>query len=219
MAGIYKKINKLWQNYAPQYFWGDPLDVRFYLCKELSKIKNKKILELGCNAGIILNCLDKSNNITGIDINEKALQIAKKINPEIQILKKDMFNLSYKNEFDVVILANVLPKHDFESNHEPEELISLAYSFLKDGGQFFLTIPNAANRYYKTRGKFVDYPYLKNLLEGKFDYSIKGWNPFPIQLGRVLKYIPGIFSLLELQMAKGIRSGKCVAFYAEAVKI
>lgn len=219
MDELYKKINKLWQIYAPQYFWGDPLDVRFYLCKKLSKIKNKKILDVGCFVGIIMNCLDKSNEVVGIDVNEKALKLAKKINPRFKVQKANMFNLTLeKGHFDIIILAHVLPKNDFISERNPSELINYIKAFLKPGGKLFLTTPNAGNNYYKKKNKVVDYNYLDGLFKNDWDYTIQGWNPFPIQADHLLKYLPGIFNVLEWLIQKEFRKENSVSFYVEATK-
>ena len=51
------------------------------LCLELIVIKNLKILELGCNVGINLEILKKMgfNNLYGLEINNKAIEIARVI--------------------------------------------------------------------------------------------------------------------------------------------
>ena len=221
MKNIVRKINCLWQRLNWKYYWGDPLDVRYFLCEELSGLKNKKVLDIACGPGIVMSCLDKSNEVIGVELDGELVKVAREINPEAEIIRGDCFGPNgfgpRNDEHDIIILANVLPKHDFASEHQPEELINLAWRLLKPGGKLFLTTPNATNSFYKNRGKFVNHDYLKKLFdEKKWDYQINFWNPFPIQAGHILKYIPGIFILLQWLRSKKI--GEPVAFYLEAIK-
>ena len=80
-----RRIRALWLREAPQYWWGDPLDVRFFLCEELSKLRNKKILDIGCNVGIALNCADDSNTKYGFDLDAKTIAIAPERGAETSI--------------------------------------------------------------------------------------------------------------------------------------
>lgn len=208
---ISKKINNAWQKF-PKYFWGDYIDIRYHLCKNLQEIKNKKILDLACGSGIIISTLDKSNDIYGVEIDEKRLQNARELNPHANIIKGDIFNLDFKDKFDVIILANVLPGHDYESDKTPKELIEYIRQFLSPQGKIYLTTPNSDNIYYKKTTKFVNEEYLKNLLQG-FNYTLKYWNPFPIQLHKILRFFPFIFNFLEY--ISTIRNKKCVSFYCE----
>lgn len=77
----------------------------------LSEIsKNKLILEVGCNRGMQLNFLQKSefNNLWGVEINQKALQIAKD-NKSLNLVEASGFDLPFKdNYFEVVFTSGVL---------------------------------------------------------------------------------------------------------------
>ena len=215
-----KIATDLWKKFAPQYFWGDSLDVRFKLFQELKKIKNSRVFDIGCNAGILLSAIDETNKKYGIDINPKTIKIARRLNPGAEFFCDDIFNLVnfQEKDFNIILLAHVLPKDNYQSTHQPVEIIRIAASKLRTGGKLFLTTPNAENSYQKKRGKVIDYDCLKKLLEKDFDYKIYSWNPFPIQAGHILKFIPGIFNILELLMKKEIRKKKCVSFYVKAIK-
>ena len=68
------------------------------------------LLDLGCGSGILIkkfkrNCL----KVTGVDISEKALKIASRINPDCDFLKKDILELDLpRKSFDVVSCFEVL---------------------------------------------------------------------------------------------------------------
>jgi 2-polyprenyl-3-methyl-5-hydroxy-6-metoxy-1,4-benzoquinol methylase len=204
---------------APQYWWGDPLDVRFYICEQLAKEHNKAILDIGCNVGIIVAAADKTNERIGVDIDQKAIAIAKKINKQVTFIDGDVFKTTLpKAHFDVVVLAHVLPKYDYVSSYAPKKFIERAASYLKPGGKLIVTSPNGDNSYFKKKKK-IRYNELVGLFsKKKFSVEISGWNPFPIAAGHVLQYVPGWYKLIRLLMKKNVLVKRSVAFYVEATK-
>ena len=74
--------------------------------------KNYKFLELGCNVGFQLNILKKKNfnNLSGVDIQPKALDVGIKKNPGINFFKASSDNLSFipNQSFEVVCTTNFL---------------------------------------------------------------------------------------------------------------
>jgi SAM-dependent methyltransferase len=212
----FRKIQDMWRRRAPQYYWGDGLDVRYYLCKELGSIRGKKVLDIGCNAGVITSCLDKSNTVTGIDLKEDALEIARELSPGFNFIQADFFAERLpENHFDAVVLAHVLPKDNYESVHEPEELLQIVWDSLKKGGIMYLTVTNAGCPRY--RGKKIDHKKLVELLSAlPWQYEIYPWNPMFIP-GK-LHFIPGIFNLFESLMRRKIGYGRCVSFFVKAKK-
>lgn len=73
--------------------------------------KDVKILEVGANIGLQLELLRKMGftNLLGIEVNEYAVEAAKKIHPKIDIIKGSAFDLPFKkNYFDLVFTSGVL---------------------------------------------------------------------------------------------------------------
>lgn len=74
----------------------------------LKKLKNPKILDLGCGSGCISIALKKNIpcQVTSVDISEKAIQLAQENaqNNQVQIefINKSMFDINYDN-YDVII--------------------------------------------------------------------------------------------------------------------
>jgi len=84
-----------------------------------------KILEVGCNVGNQLMLLQKMgfNNLYGVEINEYAVEEAKKRTNDICIMQGSVYNLPYENnEFDLVFTSGVLihisPKNIFQAMKE-----------------------------------------------------------------------------------------------------
>src|ERR1043166_5504601 len=108
-----------------------------YLTEELSPSEEKlDVLDLGCGAGFISNSLAMAGHrVSGIDISEKALDVARRHDKtrKIEYLKMDACELHYPNEtFDAVLAMDLL-----EHVENPEVLIHEAARVLKKGGRFF----------------------------------------------------------------------------------
>lgn len=73
--------------------------------------KDIRILEVGMNFGLQLEMLQKMGftNLYGIDLNEKALETARKTQKNISIVHGDALDIPFKdNYFDLVFTADVL---------------------------------------------------------------------------------------------------------------
>lgn len=229
-VNFHRKVKTKYLSIAPKLWWGDDLDVRFYLLKILMKIKNKKILDIGCNIGITLSFLDQSNELHGIEIDSYCVKEAKKLNPYANFFQGSMEKLPYDDKsMDIVIMMNVLPYYDFYiDEHSKNQFISdtlnEVHRVLKDDGVLYFTTPNGESIHYK--GAKATLENVVNTLKN-FNADIKGWNDikpiFPF-LSKRYKYIPPkflcrfefIWERLVNRMNNNINSSKY--FYVEAKK-
>jgi SAM-dependent methyltransferase len=203
-------------------WWGDHLDVRFFLARRLQEFEGKKILDVGCGPGVLLSELPGSNEKFGVDSDAGLARSAKKLNPKAVVKRASMYRLPFpKNFFDVVVMANVVPGADFlvPPKHRSalqKKALSEVARVLKRDGVLFLTTPN--NSYYKTNK--LSFNELDALLKPLFEFEIKGWNPFPkfpfFLPARVLARVPGWFSFLARLCLKGFFAKSSKFFYVEA---
>lgn len=72
--------------------------------------KDIKIIELGCNIGLKLSILKKMGfrNLAGVELNKKAFEIAKKINPDISFVNSSIEDYDLKEKFDLAYTSGVL---------------------------------------------------------------------------------------------------------------
>lgn len=99
-------------------------------------LENAKILDIGCGGGLLSNELAKiSNNVTGIDIHDEVLHIAKKYNElkNVKYLKANADNLPFAdNTFDIVCAMDLL-----EHVEDYQQAVSEGVRVLKKNGLFF----------------------------------------------------------------------------------
>ena len=179
------RVKKKWMKYAPHQWWGDSIDVRFYLMSQLKELQTKRILDVGCSIGITLTELDSSNEKYGIDIDSEVLQKARRLNSDAHFLLGSFFDgFPYRDKsFDVVIMANVMPYHEIcslslEKEVQKNTVFNEIYRVLKPGGKLFLTTPNGEYCCY-LRTQKIHLAELQHDLTGFKHVEIYGWNPLP----------------------------------------
>ena len=104
----------------------------------LPNIEGKRILLLGCGTAEESTLLSEYNpkKITGIDISEKSIAIAKKSYPNCNFYVGDMLNLPFKeNEFDF-IFSSLAISHVADKDKVFKEL----YRVLDNGGELLFSV-------------------------------------------------------------------------------
>lgn len=114
--------------------------------------KNKKILDVGCGNGEILE--NYGNNAYGIDINDEALSQAKE--RRVTAVKASATNLPFTdNSFDIVINMNLI-EHLY--TEQAYELVKEAGRTLKKGGLFIVKTEVVTPRFWNTFSHTRPYP-------------------------------------------------------------
>jgi len=193
-----QRVKNYFRKYSPDLYWGDDLDVRFFILKKLSEEVDMKILDIGCQTGTVLKLLNQRNTLFGVDINEDYINLAKKYNRNCTFSCTSMTSLPYKDEsFDLVTMFNVLPGWDFDVKRDEKNMrlkaIQEAYRVLKPSGKLFITTPNGNSIDYlgKNKGNINE---LLSILEG-YDLKITGWNNTSVmalgseKLNRLIRYL------------------------------
>jgi ubiquinone/menaquinone biosynthesis C-methylase UbiE len=100
----------------------------------LPNLRGKKVLCLGCGSGEEIELLEKkgATDITGIDIADKLIEIAKQENPNHNFFVMDAEHLNFESEaFDFIYSSFVLDYFEDWTN-----VLKEIYRVLKDGGVF-----------------------------------------------------------------------------------
>jgi ubiquinone/menaquinone biosynthesis C-methylase UbiE len=224
MESLYNFVRRLenkWLVYARHFYWGDRLDGRFFLAKQLKNVHNEKVLDLGCNAGIVLSEIDPSNFTIGLDLSMEALNIAQTVSGKSKFLCADMLNLPFKEElFDSVVFLGML---ELPEKGKKGNAIKEIHRILKRGGKLFLTTQNRFYLRRKINKNYLNYSEVKSLLFNQFNFKILGFNPFPsfpyFIPNRILSKIPFIWELLILLMKIKIFTKVSCSFIVYGEKI
>lgn len=109
--------------------------------QELGNIKNKQLLDVGCEAGwITLQLADRGAQVTAIDLIPEPINQLKKIkgHRKIKLLVASATQLTFKpDSFDIVLATEVI-----EHITQLEKFMSGTYKVLKPGGRLLITFPN-----------------------------------------------------------------------------
>lgn len=132
--------------------------------------KHAKVLDVGCGAGLLTNFLStKGHQVSGIDISQKSLDIAKKKDKtrSVEYVCASAYALPFENEsFDVVTAMDVL-----EHVEDPQKLIAESSRVLKKGGLFFFHTFNRNLLSYLLIIKGVDF-FVKNAPKNMHVYPL-----------------------------------------------
>ena len=102
-------------------------------------ITKPNVLELGCGTGGNISMLSKFGDFTAIEMNEKAVGMAKKAHPSLDENIRQGYlpdNLPVDGQFDMIFMLDVL--EHIEDEHDA--LIAVK-KLVRDDGRLFLTVP------------------------------------------------------------------------------
>ena len=109
--------------------------------------ENANILDVGCNMGIFIQGMDNNGykNIKGYDINRLSVENGKdKYKNIAENIIRDATKDLGKNEYDVILLSDVLPYVS-----RPEKLLENVFDALKSDGVAYLNNISIENDHFK----------------------------------------------------------------------
>lgn len=133
------------------------LDMTFYKrVISMNSSYSGKILDVGCGGGDLLRMIaqksEKDTEFFGLDISPKLCEIAKKNNPNAQIVVGDAEQLPYSdNTFDFVFMTETL-EHLLDYKKAMIEVSRV----LKPNGVFVVSVPNRDWLQYDFYKPFID---------------------------------------------------------------
>jgi 2-polyprenyl-3-methyl-5-hydroxy-6-metoxy-1,4-benzoquinol methylase len=158
----------------------------------LDMVEGKNILDVGCGACTLSKILvEKSYNVTAIDDDEKAIEIAKK--KGIRGFKADIISWKTNTKFDCVIASDVLEHID-----DDKLVMRKIRAMLKPGGCLILNVPSYKflfgkhDIYLGHKRRYSDDELKTKLEELGFEIeSQRHWNllalPMTVLITRILK--------------------------------
>lgn len=142
MENMRKLVRDAYNLCAANYSAGrDIFENQKYLDKLNRYLKvNSQILDVGCGSGVPVDeyLVSKRHHLTGVDISEKQIELAKLNVPEATYLVGDMSEMNFPhNSFDAIVSFYAIfhiPREDHL------DLFKRILSLLNDGGLFLATL-------------------------------------------------------------------------------
>ena len=102
----------------------------------LKKYHINEFLELGCGSGHLAQLLVKMGyKMTGVDLHEEMLQIARKRLPGVEFIQQDIRKLKFDRKFDAIIAMGRMFTY-MTTNDDVEQSLSSIANCLNPGGIF-----------------------------------------------------------------------------------
>lgn len=135
-------------------------------------LKNKRVLDVGCGGGILSESMySKGADVTGIDLGEKALNVAKLHQYEsgtkvdYRLVSVEQLASEQPASFDVVTCMEML-----EHVPDPESIVAACARLVKPGGAVFLSTINRTPKAYLFA--VIGAEYVLNMLpKGTHEYA------------------------------------------------
>lgn len=142
--------NSAASDYAKQASVHVPEIERNNFCKQLSQ--NAKILDAGCGSGRdVLFFVNQGFDVTGIDLSDKLLEIAKNNGKRAKFVKQDIRKPVFpENSFDGIWCCASLLHLNY---HEAKKTLSNFYKILKPNGLLVLIVKEGFGECIESLGK------------------------------------------------------------------
>lgn len=100
----------------------------------LKKYQIKEFLELGCGSGHLAQLLVKMGyKMTGVDLHEEMLQIARKRMPEVEFIQQDIRKLKFDRKYDAIIAMGRMYTYMTTNDDVEQSIGSIANCLNPDG--------------------------------------------------------------------------------------
>jgi len=132
----------------------------------LQPFAGKKILDAGCGDGRFCYEMSRENvDILGIDYSERAVRFARAFNPSVEILCGDLSQMSFLEEFDIIVIVEVI------EHIPPKNIASVLKSLskaLKHDGRLLVSVPTSNDQTAKKHYQHFTQESLEQLLRKFF---------------------------------------------------
>ncbi|MBN2004506.1 MAG: class I SAM-dependent methyltransferase [Anaerolineae bacterium] len=166
-----------------------------YIVQKAGTTGHLNILEAGCGSVWRFKLQNISYTLTGVDLDEAALNIRKNERKDLDIaIFADLRTVSLEDaNYDVIYTENVLEHVD-----GAEEVLKRFVRWLKPGGTMILIFPNRDSAYsFVTRmTPFAFHVFYKKYIQGYKDAGKPGHDPYPVSFDHVVSR-NGIYEFCE----------------------
>ena len=146
---LYHDLAWIWPIVSPPEDYIEETEFFSRVIEEHSKIDVKTLLHLGCGGGRNDHTFNKHFEVTGVDISEEMLRMAKELNPDADYVKGDIRSLRLGKTFDCVTALDSV--NYMKTEEDLMRLFQTAHDHLKPGGVFLTIIEESRERFKQNR--------------------------------------------------------------------
>jgi len=146
---LYHDLSWIWPIVSPPEDYVEETEFFSRTIKENSAIDVKTLLHLGCGGGRNDYTFKKHFAVTGIDISEEMLRMAKELNPDVDYLNGDMRSLRLEKTFDCVTALDSV--NYMKDENDLIQLFRTAQDHLNPGGVFLTLVEENRERFKQNR--------------------------------------------------------------------
>ncbi len=146
--------------------------LRLAYIEQQGKVAGKKVIDVGCGGGILAEAMAiKGADVTGIDLGEKALTVAKlhaldsEQEIDYQLISAEEMAAAHAGEYDVVTCLEML-----EHVPDPASIVSACAKMVKPGGRVYFSTLNRNPKAFAMAVVGAEY-VLKLLPRGTHQYE------------------------------------------------
>jgi SAM-dependent methyltransferase len=146
---LYDDLAWTWPIISPPEEYLDETDELMGLVEKHAEIQIKRILNLGCGGGHNDFALKRKYEVTSVDISDAMLNLARKLNPEVEYHNGDMRTVRMNQQFDCVTIFDSI--NYMCTVDDLREAFRTAYEHLKPGGIFATYIEEWKERFKQNK--------------------------------------------------------------------
>ena len=146
---LYHDLSWIWPIVSPPEEYAEETECFTRVIKEHAQIEVKTLLHLGCGGGRNDYTFKKYFDVTGVDLSEEMLSLARELNPDVNYHTGDMRSLRLRRSFDSVAAPDSL--NYMKTEEELYQTFLSAYEHLNPGGVFLTVAEESRDRFKQNR--------------------------------------------------------------------
>jgi len=146
---LYHDLSWIWPIVSPPEDYVEETEFFCRVINEEAKLNVRSLLHLGCGGGRNDFTFQKNFAVTGVDISEEMLELAKKLNPASEYILGDMRSIRLDRTFDCVAALDSV--NYMKTEEELNQLFQTAYEHLNPGGVFITVVEESRERFKQNR--------------------------------------------------------------------
>jgi SAM-dependent methyltransferase len=146
---LYHDLNWIWPIVSPPEDYIEETEFFSRVIKKEVQVDAQTLLHLGCGGGRNDHTFQKHFDVTGVDISEEMLRLAKRLNPSSEYIHGDMRFLRLDRTFDCVAALDSV--NYMKTEEDLSQLFRTAYEHLNPGGIFLIVVEENCERFKQNR--------------------------------------------------------------------